>query len=61
MFAKEIFKSFFLKVSIVDQQDELGNLKTFYCPSLQKKKVTKKTVFQQNGASTRFLKAVHSW
>jgi hypothetical protein len=36
-------------------------LQNFFCPFLQKKKLTRRIIFQQDGASVHFAKAVRSW
>jgi hypothetical protein len=51
----------FFDESTVDQDNYLDMLQHFFYPVLQQKKLTRKIMFQQDGASAHFAKTVRSW
>ncbi|CAF4921098.1 unnamed protein product [Rotaria sp. Silwood1] len=59
--SKIIVGPYFFDESTVDQHNYLDMLPNFFYPFLQKKRLTGKIIFQQNGASVHFAKAVRSW
>jgi hypothetical protein len=61
MSSKIIIGPFFFDELTVDQHNYLDMLQTFFYPILQKKKLTGRTIFQQDGASAHFAKSVRSW
>jgi hypothetical protein len=61
MSSNEIVGPFFFEEPTVDSDDYLNMLKNFFYPFLQRKKITNKIIFQQDGASIHFAKAVRSW
>jgi hypothetical protein len=61
MSSNEIVGPFFFEELTVDSEDYLNMLKNFFYPFLQKKKITNKIIFQQDGASIHFSKRVRSW
>ncbi|CAF3997062.1 unnamed protein product, partial [Rotaria sp. Silwood1] len=60
MSSKMIIGPYFFDESTVDQHNYLGMLQNFFYPFLQKKGLNRKIIFQQDGASIHFAKAVRS-
>jgi len=54
MSSNEIVGPFFFEEPTVDSEDYLNMLKNFFYPFLQKKRITNKIIFQQDGASIHF-------
>ena len=51
----------FFEEDTINQQNYLNMLKNYFYPILQKKRLHKKIVFQQNGTLAHFSKAVRTW
>ena len=58
---KIIIGPFFFDESTVDHDNYLDMLQNFFYPVLQKKNLTGKAIFQQDGAPAHFAKTVRSW
>jgi hypothetical protein len=61
MSSKMIIGPFVFDESTVDQDNYLDMLQHFFYPVLRQKKLTRKIMFQQDGASAHFAKTVRSW
>ena len=61
MSSNEIVGPFCFEELTVDQENYLDMLERFFYPFLEKRKLTKKIIFQQNGAPAHFAKSLRSW
>ena len=61
MSSNEIVGPFFFEELTVDQENYLDMIESFFYPFLEKRKLTRKIIFQQNGAPAHFAKSVRSW
>ncbi len=61
MSSKEIIGPFFFDEQTVNQQNYLHMLENYFQPILQRKRLMKKILFQQDGAPAHFSKTVRAW
>ena len=61
MSSNEIVGPFFFEELTVNQENYLDILESFFYPYLQRRKITKKIIFQEDGASAHFAKSIRSW
>ncbi|CAF0812160.1 unnamed protein product [Adineta ricciae] len=61
MSSKMIIGPYFFDESTVNQHNYLDMLQNFFYPFLQKKKLTRRIIFQQDGAPAHFANSVRSW
>ena len=61
MSSNEILGSFFFEELTVNQENYLDMLESFFYPYLQRRKLTKKIIFQQDDAPAHFAKSIRSW
>jgi len=61
MSSKEIIGPFFFDDEIVNQDNYLYMLQNYFYPILQKKRLIKSIIFQQDGAPAHFPKFVRTW
>ncbi|CAF3201594.1 unnamed protein product [Rotaria sp. Silwood2] len=58
---KQIIGPFFFDDETVTQDNYLEMLQNYFYPILQKKRLTKSIIFQQDGAPAHFSKMIRSW
>ena len=61
MSSNEIVGPFFFEELTVNQENYLDILESFFYPYLQRRKITKKIIFQQDDAPAHFAKSIRSW
>ena len=57
----QIFGPYFFEDSTVDGDNYLEMLKSYFFPTLQKKRLTKQIIFQQDGAPPHYSLEVRNW
>lgn len=61
MSSKHIIGPYFFDEETVNQHNYLNMLQNYFLPIVKKKRITKKTFFQQDGAPAHFSKSVRAW
>jgi hypothetical protein len=61
MSSKQIIGPYFFEDETVNKQNYLNMLQNYFYPIMQRKRLHKKMIFQQDGAPAHFSKDVRSW
>ena len=58
---KQIIGPYFFEDETVNRQNYLRILKNYFYPTMQRRRLNNKMIFQQDGAPPHFSKEVHAW